>query len=544
MKIQVREDSPRACRRHWRAGIALLGLILAAPLLASDSISVATHAQRLQIAATDGGVVRWQVSADGADIVLTSEFGNNVHSHHLQVIAGTSAAPPDVLTLDSDLSTTAGSEILSRSIADDTGLRVTRRLQVPEEGFHLRMRLEFLNEGDAPVTVRGPVAGPAIRLGPGLGGQEIAYEGVAASLYDFLNAVLLRVDDSGATVLQLEEEQNELTGTQAVWAGLNNRYSLLAVGAPADMPFTSVRLHRDTLAAEQLMADERNVQHASVLDLDLPVFTLAPGETRAMDFNVYAGAKDISRLSRVEGFDLRAVMFADLWQWMRWLCFALLWIMAAINGVIGNLGVTIILLAVAIRLLLYPLGRAAAQQQLRFNEKQAELKPELERIKAGYTGGEQAERIFELYRRHGVSPAAGVKSLLVVLVQIPVFIALFHILGQAIEFSGAPFLWIDDLARPDHLFSLPFALPYFGSSFNLLPVLMAIVSIIAMGVNRAGDESRGQVVFLVAVNIGFFLIFYHFPAGMVLYWTVANLLHLLQHLLASVRNRTGERVQS
>ncbi len=540
MKLQIREDR----YRPLRGLLVLLVLIFATPLSGSEPVSLVTDAHRLQIDTTDGAIVRWQASADGTDVVLTSGFGDAIGSRHLQVIAGTDDVTPDVLALDAAVPAPDGSasEILLTSAIGDTGVSVTRRIRIPDEGFRLQMRLEFRNESGAPVTVRGPVAGPAIQLGPGLGGQELAYEGVAASLYDFLNAVYLPVNSDDAGTLQVEEAQGPAETGPAAWAGLNNRYHLLAINAPANMPFASVRLHLLQQLAEQLAAKGRNPQHASVLSLDLPVITLEANETRTVNLDLYAGAKDVSRLSQEEGFDLRPVMFTELWEWMRWLCFALLWVMTAINSVIGNLGVTIILLAVAIRLLLYPLGREAARQQLRFNEKQAELKPELERIKKEFKGGEQAEHIFELYRRHGVSPAAGVKSLLVVLVQIPVFIALFHILGQALEFRGAPFLWIDDLARPDQLFFLPFALPYFGSAVNLLPILMAVVSLVAMGVNRAGDESRGQFAFLIAVNIGFFLVFYHFPAGMVLYWTMANLLHLLQHLLARVRNTVGERV--
>lgn len=236
-----------------------------------------------------------------------------------------------------------------------------------------------------------------------------------------------------------------------------------------------------------------------------------------------------------------AVMFSGLWGWMRTLCFWLLDLLQWLADITGNWGVAIILVALLVRLFTYPFARRALREQKRFNEIQERLKPALKEIKQKYKGGEQSERIIALYKAHKVSPAAGIKPLLIVLLQLPVFVALFQILEQAPALRGAGFLWIGDLARPDRTASLGVHLPWFGDTLNLLPVIM--VATIMLGAVTAPGETwtdaayRRRLLASGAMAIVFFVIFYSFPAGLVLYWITANLLHVAQQLLVSVRDR-------
>jgi YidC/Oxa1 family membrane protein insertase len=234
--------------------------------------------------------------------------------------------------------------------------------------------------------------------------------------------------------------------------------------------------------------------------------------------------------------DDRADMFTGLWGWMRTLCLWLLDLLQWLADLTGNWGVAIILVALLVRVSTYPLARRALREQKRFNDAQSKLKPALAEIKRNYKGGEQSERIIELYEAHGISPAAGVKPLFIVLLQLPVFVALFQILQQAPALRGADFLWIADLAQPDRLASLGTRIPWFGSAFNLLPVLLAATILLSTATAPGTLDpaaARRRLWISGAMAIVFFALFYSFPAGLVLYWVTANLLQVAQQSLVA-----------
>ena len=232
----------------------------------------------------------------------------------------------------------------------------------------------------------------------------------------------------------------------------------------------------------------------------------------------------------------RDALFSGLWGWMRTLCFWLLDLLQWLAALTGNWGVAIILVAVLVRVFTYPFARRALRQQKHFNEIQAKLAPKLKEIKQNYKGGEQSERIIELYEDHNVSPSAGMKPLLMVLLQLPIFIALFQILDQAPELRGESFLWIKDLSQPDRLIAIGTQLPWFGSYLNVMPVILA-ATIVLVAFTTPGENdnsaSRKRHYISAAMAVSFFVIFYSFPAGMVLYWIMANLLHMAQQMLVA-----------
>lgn len=137
-----------------------------------------------------------------------------------------------------------------------------------------------------------------------------------------------------------------------------------------------------------------------------------------------------------------------------------------------------------------------------------------------------------MYRKHGVSHFYTLKSLAGFLIQIPVFIAAFDMLGENFRLSGEGLLWIPDLAMPDGAATLPFALPFFGAHLNLLPFVMTTFTVLAArwqeDASLAPALRRGQRLRLYAMAGIFLVLLYTFPAGMVLYWTANNLWHLLR----------------
>lgn len=228
-----------------------------------------------------------------------------------------------------------------------------------------------------------------------------------------------------------------------------------------------------------------------------------------------------------------SLMFSEQWVGMRWICIGLLYLLTYIHAVIPGWGLSIIVLALIIRILLYPLSKKAMLSQKQFADAQKLMSPELKEIKQKYKGGEQSERILQLYKKYKVSPIAGLKPLGIVLLQLPILIALFHVLGETPELQGAGFLWIGSLAEPDKLVSFGFNIPLLGSYFNLLPFLMAFFTLLSFKLAPAPTvdkkEQGMQNIFLIGMTLMFFFLFYSFPAGMVLYWTFANIFHIVQY---------------
>ena len=238
--------------------------------------------------------------------------------------------------------------------------------------------------------------------------------------------------------------------------------------------------------------------------------------------------------------DDQGIMFSGLWGWMQTLCIWLLDLLRFFARLSGNWGVAIILLALLVRAATYPFARRALLSQKRFNETQQLLAPELAEIRRDFKGGEQAERIIDLYASYKISPAAGMKPLLIVLIQLPVFIGLFQILQRAPELHGAMFLWVNDLSQPDQLATFGVVVPWFGNAINALPIVLAATVVIAALTapgERHDDASQRRIWISVAIAVAFLAIFYRFPAGLVLYWVMANLLHVAQQIWITVRTK-------
>ncbi|MDT0635032.1 YidC/Oxa1 family membrane protein insertase [Spectribacter hydrogenooxidans] len=257
---------------------------------------------------------------------------------------------------------------------------------------------------------------------------------------------------------------------------------------------------------------------------------------------LFAGPIEPEVLAAQPG-DLQAVWINGLWDWLRTLARGLYWLLEVLVDWAGNYGVAIVLLALCVKLLMLPLTLLAARWQRQVNMVQAAMRPALDRIKRDMKGERQAEAVIALHREHGVTPWYPVKSLFGVLIQLPVFIGVFDMLLYHPGLEGAAFLWVEDLARPDHALTLGFSLPFFGGYLNLLPFVMTGINLAAASLSgMAGMDAaahRRKQWNLAAMALLFLLLFYTFPAGMVLYWTSTNLVHLLGELGGRLLSRPG-----
>jgi YidC/Oxa1 family membrane protein insertase len=236
-----------------------------------------------------------------------------------------------------------------------------------------------------------------------------------------------------------------------------------------------------------------------------PVGTIAPGATASVDVPVYIGPQETETLEKVAP----GLKLAVDYGWLYVLAAPLFWFLKWIHGVVGNWGWSIIILTIVIKLVFYPLnakaGRSMAQMKV--------LAPKMEKLKEMY--GEDRQKLnqamMELYRTEKINPLGGC---LPIVVQIPVFIALYWVLLASIELRHAPWLgWIHDLSAPD---------PYF-----VLPVIYAISMFVQTRLNpQPADPVQARVMMIMPIMFSVFFLF--FPAGLVLYWVCQNLLSILQ----------------
>ena len=230
--------------------------------------------------------------------------------------------------------------------------------------------------------------------------------------------------------------------------------------------------------------------------------------------------------------ELDRLRYAHLWTPLSWLAKAVEYALTAIHAqVVNHWGLAIVLFSILLKLLLFPVHIAVARMQDEVSRVRSLLEPQLAEIKANHDGEEAHRRVMAAHKAVGVTPFYPLKSLLGVLIQVPIWIAVFNALGEMPQLAGRSFLWIEDLAYPDVIAVLPFSVPLFGTTVQLLPFVMAGVACLAARAVRNDRWSKIEGIRqrrnLYWMAIAFLLLFYPFPAAMVLYWTLNNLLQVI-----------------
>ncbi len=205
--------------------------------------------------------------------------------------------------------------------------------------------------------------------------------------------------------------------------------------------------------------------------------------------------------------------------------------LSLIAGATKNYGVAIIVFAGIVTCVTAPFTVLS----FRSMKKMQELKPEMDKIMAKHKDDPtRANReVFALYKTHKVSPISGC---LPMVLQMPIFIALFQAISHYVELRGKSFLWISDLSLPDHAAQLPMALPILGSDLNLLPIIMAVAMYLQSAISQKTISARPTQTPnimsgpLMAVIFG--VMFYHFPSGLVLYWLTNSVMSMLWYKVA------------
>jgi YidC/Oxa1 family membrane protein insertase len=237
----------------------------------------------------------------------------------------------------------------------------------------------------------------------------------------------------------------------------------------------------------------------------VPVPTLAPGQTGSVTMDLYAGPQEQDKLESVaKGLDL----VVD-YGWLTVIAAPLFWVLQWFHKLTGNWGWAIILVTIAIKALFFPLSAASYKSMAKMRT----LGPRLQQLKERYGDDKMKmqQAMMEIYKTEKVNPLGGC---LPMVVQIPVFIALYWVLLGSVEMRHAPWLgWIQDLSAKD---------PYY-----ILPIIMGVTMLIQTKLNPTPPDPM-QAKIMMLMPIIFSVMFLWFPAGLVLYWVVNNTLSIAQ----------------
>ncbi len=402
------------------------------------------------------------------------------------------------------------------------GLRVVKEF-VPRTNYLLAARVRVENAGSAPAVLPAAelVIGTATPVNPRDPGQLLGlqwYDGQRAEFIDnnwFLNAPAW---GCGCVPGTPRAEYRSPGVSNVVWAAAHNQFFVLIAAPRTNAPAVVARkIPLPPPSAAELAEDRRVVAQPFGIQASLlyPGGPLAPGAAVDWELEVFAGPKEYHTLARLSHNQDLAMRFTTFFGWF---ARVLLLGMNGLHSLGLSYGLAIIGITVIIKLLFWPLTQASSRSMKRM----AALQPQMKEIQEKYKDDPRKmnQKLMEFMKEHRVNPMGGC---LPILLQIPVFIGFYQMLQSAIELRGARFLWACDLSQPDTVAVL------FGFPINPLPLIMGATQLWQA---RLTPVSPGmdpvQQKLMQYMPLLFIVILYNFSAGLALYWTVQNLLSILQ----------------
>ena len=493
----------------------------AASLPASARVVVTTDVLRVEIDTRGGNVVVADLLAyplEPKDYAHPKRLLDDADAAFFEaqsgLVSATGAAPDHLAPFVAEKNAYAladGSDVVEVPLTwtDASGLSVRKVLGFRRGSYVIEERQEISNHGAAAWT--GNAYRQLQRVPPVIDTAGIkGYSNIER--YSFTGAAWyspadkfkkLKFDDFAKTPLA-----QEFSGG---WAAMLQHYFFAAWIPPAG---EAVRYTTDSRAAGGATR--------YLIRTQSPAVTVAPGDTKVEAARLYVGPKLQSTLDQVApGLSLTVDygIFTVIAEPLHWL-------LAQFHKLTGNWGVAIILLVLLIKALFFKLSEA----QFRSGAKMRKLQPRIAALNELYAGDAQKKNqaMMELYQKEKVNPLAGC---LPMLIQIPVFFALYWVLLESVELRQAPFVgWIQNLTAPD---------PYY-----VLPVLNALVMIATTAITPTAGMDPTQAKMMKIMPVAFSVLFAFFPAGLVLYYTVNGGLGLLQQWIITRRIDAGDKAKA
>jgi len=367
--------------------------------------------------------------------------------------------------------------------------------------YAMTMDLEVVNQSDRPSTLDINLNGFTLDINRVDNG---VVSGRDHGLLEYSIASAGKVFRKNNAVHFKEGEQKQHI-KNARWLGFRNRY-FCAIVKP----------EFDQAEARSVVYNEKELALQNVLVGNY----LAPGQSRTFTYDVYYGPQNEAILkSYGKGFE-EIFAFSN---------FGILNVISKIinnslfyvNKVVNNWGLSVVIISFLIYALLYPLSVKSAISM----RKMQILQPKISELKEKYKSDPQRmnKEVLDLYKEKKVNPFSGCLPLIF---QMPIFIGLYQVLWRSISLKGVSFLWMRDLAEPDRLVVFPLHLPIIGNEFNILPIIIAVLMFLQQRVTSKNivstDPNQQMQQKMMGVFMPIFLgfIFYKFPSGLCIYFTV------------------------
>lgn len=351
---------------------------------------------------------------------------------------------------------------------------VTKVYEIMDDSYLIKGKIIINNTGDKTVSV--PVAS-------GIGANAV--DGFEGDRYSFQGPLMF--DGKRLKKEKAEKVDEDVVVNNPVWVGYMSKYFMIGVAQDYDKGVISPK-------------------NGSASITGAKEYKVNPGSKEVVEFSLFAGPKEYELLKSYNVKFEKSIDFGIF----SFIAIPMLKFLKIIYGVVQNYGLAIILLTVVIKLITFPL----TQKSMVSMKKMSSLSPKMQAIKEKYKGDKEKtnQATMELYKKEGVNPLGGC---LPMVLQIPIFFALYKTLLLAIELQGAPFaLWITDLSLKD---------PYY-----ITPVIMGGTMFLQqkMTPNTATDELQKKIFMFMPLIFTF--VFLNFPAGLVVYWLTNNILTIAQ----------------
>ena len=492
--------------------------LVLAPGGADQTVSVKTPLYKLEISTRGGRIIHWGGyefdSWLGGPVSLVPE---NVPPTGLDAVffrggdlyLGQAAYTPDQTSLD--LAEGAGPNSLVLSAVTAGGLEIRKIFTFRPDTYGVEVDLVVVASDESARRSLGLAGSPEkFRFGwnQGIAPTERVQKMELPSLRS-----LARVGED-YHYKKRQDLKKSVEKVEGQWlgsvqfAGLQNRYFAVYGIVPQEQgkPVEGViRLSGDKELEAQSWA------------IDVPAARGVGDEIAVARLDLYIGPQETERLQSY-GQGLEKSM--DLgWKFIRPLSEVVLWGMEFLHRFIPNFGVIIIIFSVLTKLAFYPLTQTSTKSM----KKMQELQPKMKALQEKYKNDKESlnKATMQLYKEEKVNPLSGCLPLLV---QSPVFIALYQALSHTISLRGQPFvLWMNDLSQPDAITQLPFPLPFLGADLNILPILMSVAMYFQTKLTptSGGGQMAAMNTMMPLIMV---FIFYNMPSGLVLYWLVNTLM--------------------
>lgn len=396
----------------------------------------------------------------------------------------------------------------------EEGINLVKTVSLPPDKYHIDLEILLQNTTDVPLSSAYTIIASSMITHEGEPSTDMA--AVAGIDLGNKRIKLIRVAPKDLP------SKNESVGI--AWTGSTNKY-FATILRPMASDLTAF-IHAQGFDIQGNLTGEKVPHGDFMVSLQTNNFRISPGETLKHAYLYFIGPKKEEVLGQYETLD--ALLS---YGWLSSISKVLLAFLNGVYRMIPNYGISIIVLTIIIKAILFPLTRKSQVSMFRMQQ----LQPMISQLKEKYKHDKQrmGKEQMLLFKKYGVNPMSGC---LPMLLQLPVFFALFRTLQLSFEMRQAPFmLWVNDLSRPDTLMQLPFSIPFLGNALNVLPLIMTAASIAQMKTTPKAPvtdpQAQAQQKMMSFMPIMFAFILYHMPSGLTIYWTTSTILSIIEGIV-------------